>query len=156
MEYEVRLWQYEITPQNSYKKCDSLIFVEINNHFIQVKLFPDWLNVLGNYKWQHTFKRGLRDSSSVFCVPLLQFSRSVMSDSLQPPGLQHARLPCPSPFPRVCWSSCPLSWWGHPTVSSSITSFSSCPQSFPISGCFPVSQLFASNKYDWLFIPKDI
>ena len=57
-------------------------------------------------------------------------SRSVISDSLQPHGTQHTRLPCALPFPRVCSDPCPLSWWGHLTISSSVTSFSSCPQSF--------------------------
>ena len=59
-----------------------------------------------------------------------------MSDSLWPHGLQHARLPCPSLFPRVCSNSCPLSWWCHPTISSSVVPFSSCPQSFPAWGSF--------------------
>ena len=68
-----------------------------------------------------------------------------MSDSLQPHGLQHAKLPCPSLSPRVCSNSCPSSWWCHPAISSSFTPFSSCPQSFPASGSFPRSHLFASN-----------
>ena len=74
-----------------------------------------------------------------------QFSCSVVSDSLWPHGLQHARPPCPSPTPGVYWNSCPLSRWHHPTISSSIVPFSSCPQSFPASGSFPMSQLFASH-----------
>ena len=73
----------------------------------------------------------------------VQFSRSVMSDSLQPRGLQHVRSPCPSPTPRVYSNSCPLSQWCHPTISSSDLPFSSCLQSFPASGSFPVSQFFA-------------
>ena len=76
---------------------------------------------------------------------LLLFSCSVMSDSLWPHGLQHARLPCPSLSPRVCSNSCPLSWWCHPTISSSVTRFSSCPQSFPTSGSFPVNWFFESD-----------
>ena len=76
---------------------------------------------------------------------LLLFSRSVMSVSLQPHGLKHARLPCPSLSLGVCSNSCPLSWWCHPTISSSIAPFSSCPQSFPASGSFPMSQLFTSG-----------
>ena len=68
-----------------------------------------------------------------------------MSNSLQPHGLQHARLPCPSLSPRVCSNSCPLSHWCHPAISSSVTSFSSCPQSFPASGSFPMSWLFTSG-----------
>ena len=69
-----------------------------------------------------------------------------MSDSLRPHGLQHARLPCPSLSPGVCSNSCPLGWWCHLTISSSVTPFSSCPQFFPASGCFPMSQLFASGS----------
>ena len=72
------------------------------------------------------------------------FSCSVMSNSLQPHGLQKARLPCPSPTPRAYSNSCPLSWWCHPTISSSVIPFS-CLQCFPASGSFPVSQFFASS-----------
>ena len=68
-----------------------------------------------------------------------------MSDSLRPHGLQHARLPCPSSTPRACLNSCPSSQWCHPAISSSVVPFSSCPQSFPASGSFPVSRLFASG-----------
>ena len=64
---------------------------------------------------------------------------------LGPHGLQHARLPCPSLSPKVCSNSCPLSQWCHPTNSSSVSPFSSCPQSFPVSGSFPMSQFFASG-----------
>ena len=67
---------------------------------------------------------------------------SVVSNSLQPHGLQHARPPCPSPTPGVYSNSCPLSWWCLPTSSSSIIPFSACPQSFPASGSFQMSQLF--------------
>ena len=73
----------------------------------------------------------------------VQFSRSVMSDSLWPHESQHARPPCPSPTPRVYLNSCPSSWWCHPAISSSVIPFSSCPQSLPASGSFPMSQLFA-------------
>ena len=73
------------------------------------------------------------------------FSRSLMSDSLQPHGLQHTRLPCPSPSPRACSNSCPLSQWCHPTISSSVIPFSSHLQSFPASGSFLMSRLFASG-----------
>ena len=75
----------------------------------------------------------------------VHFSHSVVSDYLRPHGFQHARLPCPSPTPRACSNSCPLSQWCHPTISSSVIPFSSCLQSFPISGSFPVSQFFASG-----------
>ena len=76
----------------------------------------------------------------------VQFSCSVVADSLRPHGLQHARPPCPSPTPGVYSDSCPpLSRWHHPTISSSVLPFSSCFQSFPASGSFPVNQFFASG-----------
>ena len=75
----------------------------------------------------------------------IQFSHSVISDSLQPHGLQHARPPCPSPTRWAYPNSCPLSWWCYPTLSSSVVLFSSCPQSFPASGSFQMSQLFTSG-----------
>ena len=71
-----------------------------------------------------------------------QFSRSVVSDSLWPHEPQHARPPCPSPTPGIHSNSCPLSWWCHPAISSSVIPFSSCPQSLPASESFPMSQLF--------------
>ena len=70
-----------------------------------------------------------------------------MSDSLWLHGLQHSSLPSPSLSLRVCSNLCPLSWWCHPTISSSVTPFSSCHQSFPASGCFPMSRLFASGGH---------
>ena len=73
----------------------------------------------------------------------VQFSRSVLSDSLRPHESQHARPPCPSPTPGVHSDSCPLSQWCHPAISSSVVPFSSCPQSLPASGSFPVNQLFS-------------
>ena len=86
----------------------------------------------GNVYWELQF-------SSV------QSSHSVVSDSLQPHELQHARPPCPSPTPGVHSNSCPLSGWCHPTISSSVVPFFSCLQCFQTSGSFPVSQLFASG-----------
>ena len=82
----------------------------------------------------------------------VQFSHSVLSDSLQPHELQHARPPCPSPTPRVHSNSCPPSRWCHPAISSSVIPFSSCSQSIPASESFPMSQLFAWSwpKY-WSF-----
>ena len=78
-------------------------------------------------------------------VGLLLFSCQVMSDSSQPHGLQCTRLPCSSLFPGVCPSLCPLNLWCHPTISSSVALFSFCLQSFPESGSFSMSQLFASG-----------
>ena len=90
-------------------------------------------------RWEGSWKgRGYMYSS-------VQFSCSVVSGSLQPYGLQHARPPCPSPTPGVHPNPCPLSRWCHQTISSSVIPFSSCPQSFPTSESFPLSQLFTSG-----------
>ena len=75
----------------------------------------------------------------------IQFSHSVMSNALRPHGCQHTRHPCPSPTPRIYSNSHPLSQWCYPTISSSVVPFSSCPQSFPASGSFQISQYFASG-----------
>ena len=75
----------------------------------------------------------------------VQFSHSVVSNSLWPYELQHASPPCPSPTPGVHTNSCPLSRWCHPSISSSVVPFSSCPQYFQASGSFPMSQLFTSS-----------
>ena len=75
----------------------------------------------------------------------VQFSSSVVCDSLPPHGLQHPRLPCLSPTPKVYSNSCSLSWWCHPTISSSVVPFSSCLPSFPASGSFRMSQFFTSG-----------
>ena len=102
------------------------------------------------HKWvlcaSHRFPPKLsrrRDFTSMHAFSSFQFSRSVVSDSLQPHESQHARPPCPSPTPRVHSNSRPSSGWCHPAISSSVVPFSSCPQSFPASGSFPMSQLFA-------------
>ena len=96
----------------------------------------DWTTIKAFSSWSFTLVRtGL----------LLLFSCSVVSDSLWPHGLQHARLPRPSLTYRVCSNSCSLSQWCHPTISSSVTPFFSCPQSFPASESFSVSQLFISG-----------
>ena len=80
--------------------------------------------------------------TSLMCLSSVQFSHSVMSDSLRCHGLQQTRPPCPSPTPRVYPNSCPLSWWCHPTISSSVIPFSSHLQSFPASESFQMSQSF--------------
>ena len=76
-------------------------------------------------------------------ISSVQFSGSVLSNFLWPHGLQHSRPSCPSPTVRLCSNTCPLSWWCHPNISSSVVPFSSCLQSFPASGSFQVSQFFA-------------
>ena len=89
------------------------------------------------------FENKKRGESAPSCS--VQFSRSVVSDSLWLHGLQHSRPPCPSPTPGVYSKSCPLSWWCHPTISSSVVHFSSYLRPFPISGSFLISQFFASG-----------
>ena len=84
-------------------------------------------------------------SPNLKLISSVQFSPAVVSDSLRPHGLQHGGSPCPSPTPRVYSNSCPLSQWCHPTISSSVFPFSSCLPSFPASGSFSMSQLFASG-----------
>ena len=85
----------------------------------------------------------IRSVNTTLCS--IQFSSVFESDSLQPHESQHARPPCPSPTPGIYPNPCPLSRWCHPTISSSVVPFSSCPQSFPASGSFQMSQLFASG-----------
>ena len=120
----------------------------------EYKLVQSQQNSVNFRKGDEDVMEGMLVGSEV-CGPVLkllaslkysvQFSRSVMSDSLRPHEPQHARPPCPSPTPGVYPDSYPLSQWCHPTISSSVVPFSSCPQSFPASGSFPLSQLFASG-----------
>ena len=97
----------------------------------------------GKYLCKYDFKIDFNISSLNFLKKDLRlsllFMHSVMSNSLWPHGLQHTSLPCPSPSPGVCSNSCPLSWWCHPTISSSVVPFSSHLQSFPASGSFQMS-----------------
>ena len=95
--------------------------------------------------WDEQGQESVTDKKEPGVVTDCHCRHSVESDSLQPQGLQHARLTCPPLSPRVCSSSCPLSRCCHPTISSSVVPFSSCLQSFPPSGSFPVSQFFASG-----------
>ena len=92
-----------------------------------------------------TAKKGLFTLVPALTNDSVQFSHSVMSDSWRPHESQHIRPPCPSPVPGVYSNSCPSSQWCHPAISSSVVPFSSCPQSLPASGSFPISQLFASG-----------
>ena len=107
------------------KKIFSTTFRHLSKRIFCLPLFPGWCFIA--------------DFSSV------QFSLSVMSDSLQPHGMQHTSLPCPSPTPRIYSNSCPLSRWCHPTISPSVMPVSSGLQSFSGSGSFQMSQFFASG-----------
>ena len=95
--------------------------------------------------WPHGLYSPWNSTGQNTGVGSAQFSCSVMSDSLRPHELQHARTPCPSSTTRVYLNPCPLSRWCHPIMSSSVVSFSSCPQSFLTSGSVQMSQLFASG-----------
>ena len=108
--------------------------------------FPSPEVLLGGHIQKIYEKRSeLHDFSHTQKVSSVQFSRSVLSDSLRPHEPQHARPPCPSPTPRVHPNPCPLSRGCHSTISSSVVPFFSCPQSFPASGSFQMSQLFTSG-----------
>ena len=100
------------------------------------------------FKYRHSFQSLHFQIPCYLWVAIVQslcrIWRSVMSHSLRPHGLQHSRLPCPPLSPRVCSNSCPLSRWCPPTTSSCVVPFSSCLQSFPTSGSFPISQFFTS------------
>ena len=108
------------------------------DHLMQFAMIPLSLLFL-----QHQGQESVPFFNIFTCTQIVQFSRSVVSDSLQPHELQHARPPCPSPTPGVHPNSCPLSRWCHSTISCSVVPFSSCPQSLPASGSFSMSQLFA-------------
>ena len=105
--------------------------------------------------WEDPLDKGKATHSSILAWKIpwtisvqfssVQFSRSVMSNSLRPHGLQHARPPCPSPTSGAYSNSCESCWWYHPTISSSVVSFSSHLQSFPASGSFPMTRFFKSD-----------
>ena len=122
-----------------------MLYQVSNAHHLVVyyKYLVDW--------WKTPFPGYIPEQSYyIYCKDLIskmfssvQFSCSVVSDSLRPHESQHARLPCPSPTPRDYQNSCPSSQWCHLAISSSVSPFSSCPKSLPASGSFPMSQLFA-------------
>ena len=110
-----------------------------------IKKFNATLESLALWKVAHDWIYVLVFCALMWRFSSVQFSRSVLSDSLWLHELQHARPPCPSPTPGVYSNSCPLSRWCHPTISSSVVLFYSCLQSFPASGSFPMNQFFASG-----------
>ena len=115
--------------------------VQSNLRWLDPKL-KSWLQ-LHERPWARTTNLNHFQILKLQKLNSVQFSHSVVSDSLQPHESQHARPPCPSPSPGVYPNSHPSSRWGHPAISSSVIPFSSCPQSLPASGSFPMSQLFA-------------
>ena len=105
-----------------------------------------YCEILGHWLWKDDTKTPREISWITYSENSVQFSPSVVSNSLQPDGLQHTRPPCPSPTPRAYSNSCPPShWWCCPTTSPSVVPFSSHLQSFPASGSFPLSKFFASG-----------
>ena len=117
--------------------------------------YIQWNNNLTTWELKFSFKKKLRPEDSDItplnyfflklktCQSISSVTQSCLT--LLPHGLQHARPPCPSPTPGACSNPCPLSWWCHPTISSSVIPFSSCLQSFPASGSFPKGQFFTSG-----------
>ena len=126
-----RPWVREVSP-------------EFGCFFFVCFLFICFVFAICESVWPEYYKTTHIVSNSFSILMFLLFSHSVMSNSLLPHGLQHASLPWPLLIPRICSNSCPLSWWCHPTISSSVAHFS-CPQSFTASGSFSMSQLFTSN-----------
>ena len=165
-----------IFPRTRVFSNESVLHIRWPKYFIQVFQSPsndnsglvsftidcfDFLDFQGTLKsliQNHSSKASVLQHSAFFMVQIshpyissVQFSCSVMSDSLQPCRLQHTRLPCPSPAPGVFPNSCPLSQWCHPTISSFVVPLSSHLQSFPGSGSFPMSQFFTSGGWNWSF-----
>ena len=145
------------------KACSSLDLLHYNKlnawsyltHSIVFTIFFSPSNICSSKQWNEWSRRDDHCQYSVqasrvlpcsaYTFSSVQFSHSVVSDSLWPHESQHARPPCPSPIPGVYPNSCPSSRWCHPAISSSVVPFSSSPQSLPASGSFPMSQLFASG-----------
>ena len=133
-DYECKCWMR--TFLLSYLKAWTFTvssLYDINSRFLQVQLIR-LMKFLFLSNWSIII---------IFNISSVQFSHSVMSDTLWPHESQHAGPPCPSQTPWVHSKSCPLSWWCHPAISPSVIPFSSCPQSLPASESFPMSQLFA-------------
>ena len=131
--------------------CPLLLLLSITPSIKVLHLASKSKKIIKDY-WSHDRKtqertEGFTDHGTTDVCQFISvhFSRSVVSNSLQPHGLQHASLPCPSPTPRVCSNSRPLSQWCHRTISTSVVPFSSCLQSFPASGSFLMSQFFTSS-----------
>ena len=138
--YKMYLLSFEEVIATGNKMSGSVSFwpTEPVCHSFYSPTMPFLIHFKANCRLQFCFLvQVVRGISSV------QFSHSVVSDSLRPHKLQHTRPPCPSPTPGVHPNSHPLSWWYHPAISSSVVPFSSCPQSLPASGSFPMSQFFA-------------
>ena len=104
-----------------------------------------WMDIVCHAEWSKSEKNEYHVLMHISGNCSVQFSHSVMSDSLRPHGLQHIRHTCPSQTPKTCSNSCPSSQWYHPTISSSLVPFSLCPQSLPASGSLQMSKFFAKG-----------
>ena len=163
---DVRVGQWRKLSAKELMLWTVLLEKTLERHLNFKEIKP--VNPKGNQPWIFTGRTDPQAEASIPCpldvktwligkglnVGKVQFSHSVTSDSLWPHGLQHARPPCPSLTPRVYPNSYTLSRWCHPTISSSVVPFSTCPQSFPASGSFPVSQLFISDGQVLEFQPQ--
>ena len=140
-----------IPKKGNAKECSNHCTIALISHAskLVLKILKPGFNSMWTMKFQ-MFKLDVEKAkepeiklpASIQFSQFNQFSHSVMSGSLQPQESQHASLPCPSPTPGAYPNPCPLSHWCHPLISSSVLPFSSCPQSFPALGSFPMSQLF--------------
>ena len=131
--------EHWFTDQVQDSQRSAVLFTEDHNRRQRI-------NFCGERLWRKKkIKEKKNRSHSTIQFSSVQFSCSVVSNSLRPHEPQHARSPCPSPTPGVYSNPCPLSHWCHPAISSSVVPFSSCPQSLPASGSFPMSQLFSSG-----------
>ena len=130
-----------------YTHCNILAYAKWHAHRCHDSSKADYEKLTKNEQWLNSWKSQPSSQNSWNNPPTdsVQFSRSVMSNSLRSHGLQYAGPPCPLPTPGVYSNSCPLSQWCHTTISPSVIPFSSCPQSFPALGCFQMTQFFTSG-----------
>ena len=141
------IWKNIFTTNKS--TVETAWFLKQWSHWCRVLLTHPWKGCsVWLWSWHDIFRNSKAHGVFVECLQFsgmssVQFSRSVVSYSFRPHESQHARPPSPSPTPRVYPNSCPSSWWCHSAISSSVVPFSSCLQSLPASGSFPMSQLFA-------------
>ena len=147
------LWHYSSTGVHVLCRVFRKVDLEYNDHFLNQEFWnllwhqtgrPSVLRFMGSQRVGHDWATELNWTDGTG-LSLVQFSHSVITDSLWCHGLQHSRPPCPSPTPGAYSNSCPSSRWSHPTILSSAIPFSSCPQSLQASGSFQMSQLFTSG-----------
>ena len=136
--YLYKLIQYLYFEWSSYTEINRKTFFQ--QHILTTHRYYQHYDM--NFGLLHWWSQEMRYALNIFSV---QFSRSVMSDSLWPHESQHARPPCPSPTPGVHPNSCPSSQWCHPAISFSVVPFSSCPQSLRASGSFPTNHCFLNK-----------